>query len=93
MKDLYWQAVQTNAVSIHLRGKPREVYLRQEVWVAGQKLTNDEKIEEFRRREFNDYYWWRLRHCQKADHTIRIVGNLAEDLDTLCRVIKERLDP
>lgn len=85
----FWDMVKLNGVSIHLRGKPMEVYMRQDTWVKGQKLTKKEKIKKQWKREFYDYYEWRLRHCQKADYTVRIVGNKSTDTEKLCKKITE----
>jgi len=39
----FWEVVRLNGVSIHLRGKPMEVYMRQDMWVKGRKLTKEER--------------------------------------------------
>jgi len=85
----FWEAVRTSAIAIHLRGKPLEIYMRQDVWVDGRKLTMEEKLEDPWKQDFYEYYWWRLQHCQKAGHTIRIVGDLRADLKRLCGVIQD----
>jgi len=41
----FWAAVRLNGDSIHLYGKPMEVYMRQDVWVKGRKLTKEEKLK------------------------------------------------
>jgi len=87
----FWSVVKSHAISIHLRGKPMEIYLRQDTWVKGRRLTKGEKLTDSRKAEYYDYYNWRLRHCQKADHTIRIVGNRDVDADTLCGEIRRLL--
>lgn len=85
----FWDAVRRNGLSIHLRGKPMEVYMRHDMWVAGRKLTKKEKYEEQWKRDFYDYYEWRLAHCQKADYTVRVVGEKQADSENLCRKIRE----
>ena len=83
----FWKVVRANGISIHLRGKPWEVYMRQDVWVKGRKLTKAEKLKKKWKEDFYNYYWWRLRHCQKADYTLRILGNKETDAENLCREI------
>lgn len=85
----FWKLVRLNGVSIHLRGKPMEVYMRQDVWVKGRKLTKEDKLKKQWKQDFYDYYEWRLRHCQKAEYTVRIVGNKQIDADNLCKKITE----
>jgi shikimate kinase len=51
----FWKVVKLNGVSIHLRGKPMEVYIRQDVWVKGRKLTKEEKLKKQWKRDFYDY--------------------------------------
>jgi len=87
----FWGIVRQNGVSIHLRGKPLEVYMRQEVWVNERKLTKEEKIKKRWKREFYDYYEWKLRHCQKADYTVQVVGNKQIDAENLCKKIEQLL--
>lgn len=41
----FWEVVKENGASIHLRGKSMEVYMRQDVWVKGRKMTNKEKLK------------------------------------------------
>ncbi|MBA7710021.1 Shikimate kinase [subsurface metagenome] len=83
----FWKEVRLNGISIHLRGKPWEVYMRHDVWVGGRKLTKAEKLEKRWKDDFYDYYWWRLRHCQKADYTLRILGSKETDAENLCEMI------
>lgn len=85
----FWEVVKENGASIHLRGKPMDVYMRQDMWVKGRKITKKEKLKKQWKREFYDYYEWRLRHCQKADYTVRIVGNKQTDTKNLCKKIAE----
>lgn len=86
-KKEFWQAAKEFSVSIHLRGKPLEVYMRQDVWVAGRKLAREEKLNERSKQDFYHYYEWRLRHCRKADYTVRIQGNIKEDVQVLAAMI------
>lgn len=81
--------VKQDGVSIHLRGKPMEVYMRQDTWVQGRKLSKEEKLKKRWKREFYDYYKWRLRHCQKADFTVQVVGNRQIDAENLCEKITQ----
>jgi len=85
----FWEVVKKNGVSVHLRGKPMEVYMRQDVWVKGRKLSKEEKLKKRWKREFYDYYEWRLRHCQKADYTVQVVGNKQIDAENLCKIINK----
>lgn len=85
----FWEVVRLNGISIHLRGKPMEVYMRQDMWVNGRKITKEEKLKRQWKREFYDYYEWRLRHCQKADYTVRIQGSKQIDAENLCEKIAE----
>ncbi len=86
----FWDAVRLNAASIHLQGELMDVFMRQDIWVNGRKLTKEEKLENQKwKREFNDYYKWRLKHCQKADYTVGIVGNKRIDTEKLCEKISE----
>jgi shikimate kinase len=85
----FWEVVRENGVSIHLQGKPMEVYMRQDMRVMGRKLTDKEKLKKQWKREFYDYYWWRLGHCQKADYMLKIVGNKQTDTENLCKKITE----
>lgn len=85
----FWDIVKQNGVSIHLRGKPMEVYMRQDMWVKGRKLSKEEKLKKRWKREFYDYYEWRLRHCQKADFTVQVVGNKQIDAENLCEKITQ----
>jgi len=86
----FWDVVRLNGVSIHLQGELMDIFMRQDIWVNGRKLTKEEKLEKQKwKREFNDYYKWRLKHCQKADYTVRIVGNKQIDTENLCEKISE----
>jgi shikimate kinase len=85
----FWEVVKKNGVSIHLQGEPMEVYMRQDMLVMGRKLTEKDKLKKHYKRMFYDYYWWRLRHCQKADYMLRIVGNKQTDTENLCKKITE----
>lgn len=85
----FWDIVSQNGVSIHLRGKPMEVYMRQDMWVKGRKVSKEEKLKKRWKREFYDYYEWRLRHCQKADFMVQVVGNKQIDAEHLCKKITQ----
>ena len=86
----FWDVVKLNGVSIHLYGELLDVFMRQDIWVNGRKLTKEEKLEKQKwKLEFNDYYKWRLKHCQKADYTVRIVGNKQIDTENLCEKLSE----
>ena len=86
----FWDVVRLNGVSIHLQGELMDIFMRQDIWVNGRKLTKEEKLEKQKwKREFNNYYKWRLKHCQKADYTVRIVGNKQIDTENLCEKISE----
>jgi shikimate kinase len=83
----FWEVVRENEVSIHLQGKPMEVYMRQDMWIKRRKLSKEEKLKKRWKCEFYDYYEWRLRHCQKADYTVQVVGNKQIDAENLCKNI------
>jgi shikimate kinase len=86
----FWDVVKLNGVSIHLQGELMDIFMRQDIWVNGRKLTKEEKLEKQKwKLEFNDYYKWRLKHCQKADYTVRIVGNKQIDTENLCEKLSE----
>ena len=86
----FWDVVRLNGVSIHIQGELMDIFIRQDIWVNGRKLTKEEKLEKQKwKREFNDYYKWRLKHCQKADYTVRIAGNKQIDTENLCEKISE----
>jgi len=86
----FWDVVRLNGFSIHLQGELMDIFMRQDIWVNGRKLTKEEKLKKQKwKREFNDYYKWRLKHCQKADYTVRIVGNKQIDTENLCEKISE----
>ena len=86
----FWDVVRLNGVSIHLQGELMDIFMRQDIWVNGRKITKEEKLEKQKwKREFHDYYKWRLKHCQKADYTVRIVGNKQIDTENLCEKISE----
>jgi shikimate kinase len=85
----FWEVVRQNGISIHLRGKLMEVYMRQDMRVNGRKITKEEKLKEQWKREFYDYYEWKLRYCQKADYTVRIQGSKQIDAESLCEKIAE----
>ncbi len=86
----FWDVVKLNGVSIHLQGELMDVFMRQDIWVNGRKLTKEEKLKKQKwKLEFNDYYKWRLKHCQKADYTVRIVGYKQIDTENLCEKLSE----
>lgn len=87
----FWPKVRSTCVSIHLRGKPMEVYMRQDSWLGKRRLTREEKLTAAQKAEFYDYYYWRLRHCQKADLTVRIVGDIDADADAVSQAIESVL--
>jgi len=52
-------------------------------------LDGLEKLKKQWKREFYDYYKWRVRHCQRADYAVKIVGNKQTDAENLCKKITE----
>lgn len=86
---MFWDIVKQNGISIHLRGKPLEIYMRQEMWFGGRKLTQKEKSNKRWKADFNDYCTWKIRQCTKADHTVRVVGDKQIDAETLCKTIEQ----
>jgi shikimate kinase len=86
----FWDVVRLNGVSIHIQGELMDIFMRQDIWVNGRKLTKEEKLEKQKwKHEFNDYYEWRLKHCQKADYTVSIVGIKQIDAENLCKKLSE----
>jgi shikimate kinase len=88
----FWDIVEHNAITIHVQGKPLEVYMRQDMWLGERKITREEKSDKRIKADFYDYYEWIIRHCKRADHTVRIVGNIQKDTENLCTAI-EKLMP
>ena len=43
----FWDVVKLNGVSIHLQGELLDVFMRQDIWVNGRKLTKEEKEGRF----------------------------------------------
>jgi shikimate kinase len=85
---LFWALVKRYGISVHVQGKPLEVYMRQDMWVNGRKITPEEKSDKWLKSEFNGYYTWLIKYCKKADHTVRVVGDKQIDAETLCKTIK-----
>jgi len=83
----FWHITRRYTISFHLRGKPLEVYLRNDVWSGNRKLTKEEKLSEKNKQDYYHYYNWRLNHCQKADFTLRIKGEINADQDALVDLI------
>ncbi|MDO9033761.1 MAG: shikimate kinase [Methanoregula sp.] len=88
-QKFFWAIVKQNAITIHLQGKPLEVYMRQDMWLGERKITQEEKSEKRIKDSFYDYYKWLIKYCKKADHTVRIVGNIQTDTETLCKAIEK----
>jgi shikimate kinase len=86
---MFWDIVEQNAITIHLQGKPLEVYMRQDMWLGEQKITREEKSDKRIKDDFYDYYKWIIRPCKRADHTVRIVGNIQKDTENLCTAIEK----
>jgi shikimate kinase len=84
-----WDSLAGRAVSVHLRGEPMEVYKRQPLYLRGRKLTDEERLEARWVHEFLDYYDWRVRHCERAEHTVRVEGDVGRDAERLCERLRE----
>jgi len=85
---MFWDIVKQNGISIHLLGERRDVYMRQDMWLGGRKLTQKEKSNKRWQSDFNDYFTWKIRQCKEADYTVRVVGDKQIDAETLCKTIK-----
>ena len=85
----FWDIAKQNAITIHLQGKPLEVYMRQDMWLGERKITPEEKSDKRIKDDFYDYYKWLIKYCKKADHTVRIVGKTQTDTETLCKAIEK----
>jgi len=59
------------------------------MWLGKRKITQEEKSNKQWKSEFNDYYAWKIRHCKKADHTVRVVGSKQIDAENLCKTIEQ----
>jgi len=57
------------------------------MWLGKRKITQEEKSNKQWKSEFNDYYAWKIRHCKKADHTVRVVGSKQIDAENRLFVI------
>ena len=86
---MFWDIVKQNGISIHLRGESLDVYMRQDMWLGGRKLTQKEKSNKRWKADFNDYYTWKIRQCKGADHTVRVVGDKQIDAEALCKTIEQ----
>ena len=82
-----WDVLAERAVSVHLRGEPMDIYHRQPMYQKGRMLTDEERLERRWVREFLDYYHWRERHCERAEHTVRVEGDKGRDAERLCERI------
>jgi len=69
---LFWALVKRNEISVHVQGKPLEVYMRKDLWVNGRKITQEEKSDKWLKSEFNDHYTWLIKYCKHADYTVRV---------------------
>lgn len=83
-----WDVLAARAVSVHLRGEPMDIYHRQPLYLRGRMLTDEEKLEGRWLRDFMDYYRWRLEHCERAEHTVRVEGDKGRDTERLCERIR-----
>jgi hypothetical protein len=45
------------------------------------------RLSEADKEAYYYYYWWRLRHCQKAEHELRLQGDLAADAARLVEFV------
>jgi shikimate kinase len=86
----FWQLTHEHAVSIHLRSKPLRV-LRQALALEKQRTAPEVHVSDSDRARFYEYYWWRLRHCQHADHEFRLSGDLEADATALGAAVRQIL--
>lgn len=84
----FWSITPFKGITIHLRGKPLDVFMRLDTWVGNRLLTREEKLQDKYKNNYYSYYNWRLRHCNKADFTLRIKGNIDDDVKALVDLIK-----
>lgn len=83
----FWPLTRGRTVSVHLRSTPLRV-LRQDAALQQGVPIGTVVVTDAHRAAFYDYYWWRLRHCQKADHELRLTGNLEDDVRRLAELVR-----
>jgi shikimate kinase len=84
----FWTLTKSHAISIHIRSTPLKL-LRRELAVKQNKKEFEIILTENMKREYYWYYWWRLNHCRKADHEVRLTGNPNEDAEILISTIQQ----
>ena len=82
----FWELTRERSVTIHLRSTPLRVLHRDVAAQTGVPLS-DVSLSEADKEAYYYYYWWRLRHCQKADHELRLQGELTTDTARLAEFI------
>ncbi|NNN18319.1 MAG: hypothetical protein HKL84_00525 [Acidimicrobiaceae bacterium] len=83
----FWNLSYPRAITVHLRWLPLRI-LRRELAILGSMAEEDVVLTEGAKRDYYDYYWWRLAHCRKADNELRLSGDLAIDTDRLVRLLE-----
>ena len=86
----FWDLTRERAVTIHLRSTPLKVLRRDLAAQTGVPLS-EVSLSEVDKEAYYYYYWWRLRHCQKADHELRLQGDLAIDAARVAEVVRSLL--
>ena len=82
----FWELTRERAVTIHLRTTPLKV-LRRDVATQKGVPFSQVSLSEADKEAYYYYYWWRLRHCQKADHELRLQGDLEVDGTRLAELV------
>lgn len=82
----FWELTRERAVTIHLRSTPLKV-LRRDVAAQRGVPLSEVILSDADKAAYYYYYWWRLRHCQKADHELRLHGDLDVDTARLAEVV------
>lgn len=83
----FWDLTCGHATTIHVRSTPLRV-LRQDIAMQKGVPLCDVTLSERDKAVFYHYYWWRVRHCMKADHELRLQGNVAIDAARLAELVR-----
>ncbi len=86
----FWELTRAHAVTIHLRSTPLKVLRRDMAAQTGVPLS-EVRLTEVDKEAYYYYYWWRIRHCQKAEHELRLQGDLITDAARLAEVVRSVL--
>lgn len=85
-KTIFWTLSKQLAVTIHIRWKPLKILIR-ELADVRQVDENLLLLTEEAKKDWYQYYNWRLRHCKRADHEFRLTGNIHDDTESLANFI------